>query len=143
VGELAKYAPFACKKKKSLADCQHFLYSSLIGLMYQCGLTEAPLALGRLLGQYMAVISLFSFEPARSSKLETLFCRAVRFHLWHCNFSAKIINKTNIIIYTKSKNNKIMIYFRDFIIYFNPTIVGLIPRSLLRLSDYYSLILRS
>lgn len=61
-----------------------FFDSLLIYSVNECKMVEIPLLLLGLLGENVAVISVFSLDFSRSGKRETLFGTGVGFKLCHC-----------------------------------------------------------
>ena len=66
-----------------LLHCEKLANSLDIGALHDCGVVQHTFALFALLGENVAVVSVFSLDFSCSGKGEPLFGTGVSLNLWH------------------------------------------------------------
>ena len=90
--------------KRFLLHSKEFTYLAAVCLLKDCKLVEVTLLLLSLLGENVAVISVFSLDFTRSGKSESFFRTGVRLYFWHVFNCLIVINKRCCALYQRHRH---------------------------------------
>lgn len=68
-----------------LLHCEKLANSLDIGALHDCGVVQHTFALFALLGENVAVVSVFSLDFSCSGESESLLTAGISLYLWHCS----------------------------------------------------------